>query len=442
MSEKEPDRVRGGDLPPGEIDRMFDLLEEAIEAEALSADQVDRLVGILQNTVDDAAGSDPERLAELLSMLERFLLDPEARDDVDVDGLLGLLEESLSGVSIADRDTLADVFDVIEEAVQDPAAVDPADVDQFQSGLQRVLADVPDPAGGVGALFSDPRDEEPRDGEARDEEVRDEDPRDGEVDPFRLARLAVSMTQQASGNSVESGIRVGTRLAYAATHTGSPAELLTRTRAITLDELQRAGIDIGEEQSAWLETHQEEIVGSRPLTRDALQERGAQLVSQSAEVGRDESVHPAFGSILEQLSTDEARILRVLAVEGPQGVVDIYDRQYLPPKKWRVARNLTMLGRDAGCRTQRRTPTYVRNLRRLGVAEVSEDPVDNLKRYEILEAQSHVEQARTRAKRSRTAYKRIQLTDLGVEFCALCFPFEVTVEGEGLAVRDNSGVDR
>lgn len=432
MSEEEPDRVRGGDLPPGEIDRMFDLLEEAIEAEALSADQVDRLVGILQNTVDGAAGSDPQTLAELLSMLERFLLDPETRDDVDVDGLLDLLEESLSGLSVADRAALADVLDVLEVGLRDPTRVDPADVDRFQSGLQRMLADVADPASGLGALFSDPQDGATRDGETPD----------SGVDPFRLARLAASMTQQASGNSVESGIRVGTRLAYAATHAGSPAELLTTTRAITLDELQRAGIDIGEEQSAWLETHQEEAVDSRPLTRDALQERGARLVSQSAEVGRDESVHPAFGSILEQLSTDEARILRVLAVEGPQGVVDIYDRQYLPPKKWRVARNLTMLGRDAGCRTQRRTPTYVRNLRRLGVAEVSEDPVDNLKRYEILEAQSHVEQARTRAKRSRTAYKRIQLTDLGVEFCELCFPFEVTVEGEGLAVRDQSGVDQ
>jgi hypothetical protein len=423
MSEEESERVRGGDLPPGEIDRMFDLLEEAIEAESLTADQVDRLLDILQNAVDGAAGSDPETLAELISMLEQFLLDPESGD---VDGVLGLFEESLSGVSVADTDALADVFDVLEEGLRDPTAVDPADVDRFQTGVQRALVGVADPAKGLGALFPGPR---------------TEGGPDGQVDPFRLTRLAASMTQHASGNSVESGIRVGTRLAYAATHANSPAKLLTTTRAITLDELQRAGIDIGEEQSEWLETHQEETVEQRPLTRDALQERGAELITQSAEVGRDESVHPAFGAILEQLSTDEARILRVLAVEGPQGVVDIYDRQYLPPKKWRVARNLTMLGRDAGCRLQRRTPVYVRNLRRLGIAEVSEDPVEELKRYEIIEAQSHVEQARTRAKRPRTEYKRIQLTDLGVEFCELCFPFEVTVDGEGMAVRDNSGVD-
>jgi len=426
MSEEEPDRVHGGDLPPGEIDRMFDLLEEAIEADTLTPDQVDRLLDILQDAVDATAGSDPETLAEFVSLLEEFLVDPETQREVDVDGLLELLEESLSGVGVGNRDTLADVFDVLEAGIRDPTAVDPADVDRFQSGIQQTLVDVADPVSGFSSLFSG---------------TREETVPNGQVDPFRLTRLAASMTQQASGNSVESGLRVGTRLAYAAAHAESPAALLTTTRAITLDELQRAGIDIGEGQSEWLDTHQGEATEPRPLTRDALQERGARLISQSADVGRDESVHPAFGSMLEQLSTDEARILRVLAVDGPQGVVDIYDRQYLPPKKWRVARNLTMLGRDAGCRIQRRTPAYVRNLRRLGLAEVSDDPVDELKRYEILEAQSHVEQARTRARRPRTEYKRIQLTDLGVEFCELCFPFEVTVEGEGTAVRDSSGVD-
>jgi hypothetical protein len=427
MSSDQPERVSGGDLPPGEIDRMFDLLEEAIEADTLTGAQVDRLLAILQQAVDGAAGSDPETLAELLSLLEQFLLDPEARSDVDVDGMLGLFEEALSGVTVADGDALAEAFDVLEAGLRDPTAVDPDDVDRFQSSIQRALVDVADPAGGLGALLS--------------QSSRDGDELGGQVDPFNLAQLAAAMTQRASGNSVESGIRVGTRLAYASANAESPAALLTTTRAITLDELQRAGIDIGEGQSDWLDTHQEEAVEPLPLTRDALEERGAQLISQSAEVGRDEFVHPSFGSILEQLSTDEARILRVLAVEGPQGVVDIYDRQYIPPKKWRVARNLTMLGRDAGCRIQRRTPVYVQNLQRLGIVEVADEPIDELKRYEIIEAQSHIEQARTRAKRPRTDYKRIQLTDLGIEFCELCFPFDVTVDGEGLLLRENSGAD-
>ena len=427
MSRSDPEQVSAGDLPPSEIDRMFDLLEEAIETDALTGEQVDRLLSILQRAVDGAAGSDPETLAELLSMLEQYLLDPAARGEMSVDGLLGLFEETLAGVSPADRDALADIAEVVEMGLRDPTTVDPEDIDRFQSGVRRALAGVADPAGGLGALFSGT-------GEG-------ESP-DGQVDLLDLTRLGAAVTQRASGNSVESGVRAGTRFAYAAANATSPAELLTTTRAITLDELQRAGVDIGERQSEWLAEHEETGVEPLPLTREALAERGRQLISQSAEVGRDESVHPAFGPIVQQLSTDEARILRTLAVEGPQAVVDIYDRQYLPPKRWRVARNLTMLGRDAGCRTQRRTPAYVQNLERLGVVEISEEPIETLKRYEILEAQSHVEQARTRAKRPRIDYKRIQLTDLGVEFCALCFPFDVNADGEGLALRDRAGSDQ
>lgn len=422
-------RVRGGNLQPREIDRLFDLLEEALAADALTDEQFDRLLAILEQAVADAS-ADPETLAELLSLLEAFLLDPNSINEVDVDGFLELFEEALASVAVTDRDALEDVFDVIEEGIRDPTSVEPEDVEQLQSSLQNTLVNVADPTGSFDALHSL-------------SSLADEDDQDDTVDLFRIARLGAAMTQRASGYSVESGVRVGTRLAYAAANAESPAKLLKTTRAIALDELRQAGIDIGDEQAAWLETYEEEeeAIRSRPLTREALEERGARLISRSSDVGRDESIHPAFASMLDQLSTDEARILRLLATQGPQGVIDVYNRQYLPPKRTRVARNLTMLGRDAGCRIQRRTPVYVQNLQRLGVAEVSDEPIQNLKRYEVIEAQSHVERARALAKRPRTEYKRVQLTDLGVEFCELCFPFDVRVDGEGLLLRENTGAE-
>jgi len=421
MSDR-PDQGRGGDLPPGEVDRLFDLLEEALEADALTDEQFDRLLAVLGWAV--AGAGSPETLGELLSLLEALILEPDTLEEAEIDEFLGLFEETLASVPATDRDPLDDVFDVVEVSLRDPAAVGPEDIDRLQSGLRNTLADLTEPAGSADARWP-----------------LAESDSDDPVDPFRIARLGVAMVQRASGYSVESGIRAGTRLAYAAANAGSAANLLTAARAITLDEMQRAGIDIGEEQAAWLEAHEEAAVERRPMTREALEERGTQLLSQSEEVGRDEFVHPAFASILDQLSTDEARILRLLATEGPQGVIDIYDRQYLPPKRSRVARNLTMLGRDAGCRIQRRTPVYVQNLQRLGVVEITEEPIENLKRYQVIEAQSHVERARIRARRPRSVYKRVQLTDLGVEFCRLCFPFEVTVEGDGIALRESSGAD-
>lgn len=392
-----------GGLDPAALDQVFQLLETALDADRLTEDQFDRLVTLLRVAVD--AASDPAFLAEVLSVLDQLL----GSDGVtDPDRLLAVLEAGL-------EDGEGPELDVIGEWLRDPAAVDEAELDRFGSTVGQAISEFP---------TVDP----PETGRELDG-----------VDPFQVAALVAAVTRRAAGNSVETGLRAGARLAHTAARAESAAELFTAARAVALDELRRAGVDIGDRRSAWLAEH--EGVDRRPATRETLERRGARLVAQSAEVGRDESVHPAFEGLLDQLSADEARILRLLA-GGPRAVIDIYDRQYLPPKRWRVARNLTSLGRDAGCRSPDRTPVYVGNLRRLGVAEIVPEPVADLERYEVLEAQSHVETARTRAKRPRSEYKRCQLTDLGVEFCELCFPFEVSVDGEGTAVREGAGGER
>ena len=415
-----------GDLSPEEVDRLFDLLERAVDADTLSGAQLDRLVSILEQSVGPPAATDPETLAELISLLEEFILEPEDLSEVDVDGILSVFEEALAGVTLADRTDIEDVFDVVEEGLRDPTSLEPEDAERFQNGLQGVLFEGADPTESLTSLLSVGP-------------FADIDETDEELDPFRIARLGTSLTQRVSGYSVESGVRTGSRMAYAAANAESPAELLTSVRAITLDELGQAGIDIGQQQSTWLENHEAESVGPQPVTRDTLEERGRQLIARSADIGREEAVHPSFAPTLDRLATDEARILRLLATEGPQGVISVYDRQYLPPDMELVARNLTMLGRDAGCRLSRRTPLYVQNLERLGLAEVLDEPIDDLKRYEVIEAQSHIELARERANRPRMRYKRIQLTDLGVEFCTFCFPFEVRAQPRGMNLRADAG---
>ncbi|MFT4944792.1 MAG: hypothetical protein ACI9K3_000729 [Halovenus sp.] len=419
-----PEEVRGGDLPPREVDRMLDLLEEVIAADALTSEQFDRLVNILTQAVETEPRSSPEAIAELLSIFEEFLLDPEQRRVFDVDRLLGLLETVVTGATATDPAAVEDLFDVIAETLREPTGADSADVDRFESAVQRALSGLTDPVSDADTGV-DPTEEH-----------------ETSVDLLRLAEFVATVTRRVAGNSLESGVRVGTRLAYAAANAESPAALLTAARVLTFEELRRVGVDIGVRRTEWLEENAATALEPQPPSPEELAERGDRLLSQSTAVDYDESVHPALGSILDQLSPDEARILRLLATEGPQGVIDVYDREYVPPKRWRVARNLTMLGRDAGSRLKQRTPVYLRNLRRLGVVEVVDEPIESLKRYEIIEAQTHVEQARDRARRPRTEYKQVRLTDLGVELCVVCFPFEVTVDGEGLALRDRAGGSR
>lgn len=421
----------GPTLPPRELDRAFSILDEAITSDGLGGTQLNRLLDVFEQAFVQSGQTDPEAMAELISMLEELVIEPEDLAEVDLDGFLAIFEEAIGGATNANQEDLADIFDVIEEGIRDPTRIDPDDVERFRTGVENAILDITDPnSGSMTNLFgfAEMLGQNP-------ERTVEGDPE--QIDMFRIARIGAGLTQRATGYSMESGIRTGTRMAYAAANSESPARLLTNTRAIALDELQRAGIDIGQEQQAWLESHEDELIHPRPVTREALEERGEQLLRESAEIGLDESIHPSFPVVLDQLATDEARILRLLSTEGPQGVVDVYARKFIPFTLKPIARDQTMLGADAGCRTKARTPLYVQNLRRLGLVEIRDEPVENLKRYQVLEAQPHVEAARDSVKRPKTKYKRIQLTDFGVEFCDLCFPFSVKAQGETCGFRED-----
>ena len=360
------------DLGPETVGRLFDVLEAALTGDAVEGAQLDRLFDVLEAAVGDATG----------------------------------LEE----------ETLSPVFDVLEAGTANPEGLTPEDVERLRRGLETAARELTGPA------ISPAVDRGAADGER--------------ADRFRLARLATAVTRRATGYSVESGLRAGTRLAYAAATAESAAALLASARAIALDELRRAGVDVGEERVAWPEASEDDPLDRRPVTADRLRERGRRLLSRSAEVDRDESLHPAFPSILEALAADEARVLRLLATDGAQAYMDVRDRGYVPFGSRLVAEHMTMVGADAGCRQPERTPAYLQNLRRLGLVTFLEDPVDDLKRYQVLEAQPHIEAAREAARRPKTVYGRLRLTDLGVEFCTACLPVEVDAEREGFRRAD------
>ena len=405
-SEPEPE----ADLGPETVDRLFDVLEAALTGDAVEGAQLDRLLNVLEAAVGDATGLEEETLAELLALLEAVLVGP-AELEAAVDGVLDILEAAVGDATGLEEETLSPVFDVLEAGTADPEGLTPEDVERLRRGLETAARELTDsavpPAVDRGAA-------------------------DGErADRFRLARLATAVTRRATGYSVESGLRAGTRLAYAAATAESAAALLASARAVALDELRRAGVDVGEERVAWPEASEDDPLDRRPVTADRLRERGRRLLSRSAEVDRDESLHPAFPSILEALAADEARVLRLLATDGAQAYMDVRDRGYVPFGSRLVAEHMTMVGADAGCRQPERTPAYLQNLRRLGLVTFLEDPVDDLKRYQVLEAQPHIEAAREAARRPKTVYGRLRLTDLGVEFCTACLPVEVDAEREG-----------
>jgi hypothetical protein len=156
--------------------------------------------------------------------------------------------------------------------------------------------------------------------------------------------------------------------------------------------------------------------------RVSLRERGDELLRRSADVRDEEEAHPAYDRILGELAPDEGRILRLLAIEGPQPAVDVRaGKTLVPGSSHLVAPGLSMIGAQAGTRYGDRVPAYLNNLFRLGLIWFSREPLEPL-RYQVLEAQPDVLQAMRNGSRARTVRRSIQLTPFGEDFCETCLP--------------------
>jgi hypothetical protein len=128
--------------------------------------------------------------------------------------------------------------------------------------------------------------------------------------------------------------------------------------------------------------------------------------------------------VLENLAPDEARILRLLAVEGPQPAVDIRTSPPLGIGSEMVSAGMNMIGMAAGCRDPDRVHAYLGNLYRLGLLWFSREALDDQGAYHVLEAQPEVQVAMSEAGRTRTVRRSIHLTAFGREFCSTCMPLD------------------
>jgi hypothetical protein len=180
----------------------------------------------------------------------------------------------------------------------------------------------------------------------------------------------------------------------------------------------------------------------RKTSEAALRERGAELLRRSSDVEFDDDTHPAYVRILADLAPDEARILRLLAVKGPQAAVDVRTARPLNVGSQLVALGLTMIGAEAGCRHVDRVHAYLNNLNRLGLIWFSRERLPDPLSYQVLEAQPEVTEAMRRAGRARTVRRTIHLTPFGHDFCEMCLPldtaeFAAVTDGEEGGAENN-----
>jgi hypothetical protein len=159
--------------------------------------------------------------------------------------------------------------------------------------------------------------------------------------------------------------------------------------------------------------------GRPPPTR-TLEDQVADLLEMSSEVSSKASTHPAYLRVADELAPDEARILRLVAEQGPQPAVDVRTRRPFGVGSELVQPRMTMIGRLAGCADLSQVQAYLDNLERLGLMAYSPEPVEDPNGYQVLEVQPEVTEALGRAGRGTTVRRRLELTAFGLNFCESC----------------------
>jgi hypothetical protein len=187
-------------------------------------------------------------------------------------------------------------------------------------------------------------------------------------------------------------------------------------------------VKIAQDLGAELRSAARSVLGVEPppdsshASTEELRARGAELLRRSSDVHFVEDTHPAYERILDELTPDEARIVRFLYREGPQPTVDVRTNRPLGIGSELIEAGLSMIGRQAGVRNMDRTNAYLNNLFRLGLVWFSPEEVEP-SRYQVVEVQPEVQEAMSRAGRApKTIRRSIHLTPFGEDFCRTCLP--------------------
>lgn len=157
--------------------------------------------------------------------------------------------------------------------------------------------------------------------------------------------------------------------------------------------------------------------------RRQLREQGQDLLRRSAALD-DPEEHPSFASILRQMAPDEARIVRFLADQGDQPMIDAVEVNLMTRDAREVAHNVSMIGRESGCIRPHLSPVYLDNLRRLGVIQIRNFQAGGDTAYDLLEAQPGVVDLpppTQRLTRHRVVRRSVSLSEFGRQLYAMCF---------------------
>lgn len=239
-----------------------------------------------------------------------------------------------------------------------------------------------------------------------------------------LARLTLGVSTRLGGWALGASLRVGNRVLRAAVQ-GENATTLLENATEEIRDQARDLLGIVDSSGRVVGIRRDDAPPRRRelparAGQQELRERGAALLDASRDVTYDEPFHPAYARIMDDLAPDEARILRLLATEGPQPVVDIQSATGIGGREL-IKRQVTMIGAQAGVRFRDRVASYLTNLERLGLVWTSPNELEH-SLYEVLEAQPEASEVLKETRRAKTVRRSIAMTPFGEDFVATCLP--------------------
>lgn len=167
------------------------------------------------------------------------------------------------------------------------------------------------------------------------------------------------------------------------------------------------------------------IGSKRRSSASGLRKRGMALIrlSQRSEPALDD-LHPSFGRLVDELLPDEARILRFMGKAGTQPLLDVRTKTLFMIGSDLLLGDLSMVAEMAGCAHPENDRSYFANLHRLGLLEMSDEPVDDYRRYALLEVQPAAVHAIESVKKAHTVFRSIRVTAFGRRFIEMAFDLD------------------
>lgn len=165
---------------------------------------------------------------------------------------------------------------------------------------------------------------------------------------------------------------------------------------------------------------------------ETLRDLYANLLATSIDSATAKNAHPGFVQIIKNMSPDEAKIIKYLITSGDQPLIDIKLNIQSKGGFRILHRNFSHIGNKVGCKFNNLIPNYLDNLCRLGLLEIpsgqyiiAEGIYEELKEDpQIILIKQQIEaEAKVNPADGLTVIfdkKKINLTDLGKQFCFAC----------------------